>query len=480
MPEYVTPGVFVQEVSHHAPSIAGVDTSTTLFLGETERGPLGPRLVTSLGEFDRFYERSANADYTYEAAVGFFQNGGKRLVVARLCGDGSVVASLQVGRYVLEAIGPGAWGNRIWVRTELSGRGLTIRAAYFEKTPDAGLPAPFEEGGPTPDLEEEFGDIPVGDAASLAGYFTDSALLRIHDAAEPVETPEMHSGWLAGGLSLPAELANVEQALIGSEANESISLVYRPDAAPDVARLLVDHCERRCDRFCVLDGRHGSGLAGLNPRLQYADSAYAAFYHPWIEIVDGGQRKLVPAGGHVLGIYARVDSERGVFRAPATETVRGAIGLDSVITAFEQEEFNPLGVNAIRRFEGKGILLWGARTLSSDGEWKYVAVRRYLIYLETSIVRGLRWAVFEPDDERLWIAVRDTVSRFLLKEWRSGGIQGDSPDKAFFVKCDRSTMSPDDILNGRLICEVGVAMVVPAEFIIFKIGPIATQDTVGP
>jgi phage tail sheath protein FI len=178
----------------------------------------------------------------------------------------------------------------------------------------------------------------------------------------------------------------------------------------------------------------------------------------------------LPPSGFVCGVYARNDVERGVHKAPANEVVRGALRFEREVNFAEQEVLNPLGVNCLRYLSGRGYRVWGARTVSSDPEWKYVNVRRYMNYLEASIDRGTQWAVFEPNGERLWANVRETVSAFLYNEWVNGALLGASAKEAFFVRCDRSTMTQNDLDNGRLICLVGIAVLKPAEFVIFRIG----------
>ncbi|RMH34166.1 MAG: phage tail sheath family protein, partial [Nitrospirae bacterium] len=178
----------------------------------------------------------------------------------------------------------------------------------------------------------------------------------------------------------------------------------------------------------------------------------------------------LPPSGFVCGIYARNDVQRGVHKAPANEIVRGALRFETDINFAQQEVLNPLGINCLRSFPGRGLRVWGARTISSDPEWKYVNVRRYFNYLEHSVDRGTQWAVFEPNGERLWANIRETVSSFLYNEWISGALLGKNTDEAFFVRCDRSTMTQNDLDNGRLICLIGVAVLKPAEFVIFRIG----------
>ena len=187
---------------------------------------------------------------------------------------------------------------------------------------------------------------------------------------------------------------------------------------------------------------------------------------------------LVPPGGHVAGVYARVDQEKGVHKAPANEVVNGALGLEFNITKGEQDVLNPRGVNCIRAFPGRGILIWGARTAASDPAWKYLNVRRLFIFVEKSIELGTQWVVFEPNDEKLWARVKQTINQFLMGVWRSGALMGTTEEEAFFVKCDRTTMTQNDIDNGRLVVLVGIAPVKPAEFVIFRIAQVAKGSEV--
>ena len=194
-------------------------------------------------------------------------------------------------------------------------------------------------------------------------------------------------------------------------------------------------------------------------------------YHPWLSVFDPLLKKnsYTPPSGAMAGIYARVDNTRGVWKAPANEVVRNATGLSVHYNEAEQGKLNPKGINLIRSLPGMGIRVWGARTCSSDGNWKYINVRRLFIYLEESIKANTSWAVFEPNDENLWSRVSGTIRVFLTTLWRDGALTGSTSDEAFFVNVGKSTMTQDDILNGRLICVIGVAPVRPAEFVIFRI-----------
>ncbi len=291
-------------------------------------------------------------------------------------------------------------------------------------------------------------------------------------------------GQLTGGMETdPAtkkdyvgkETEGTSNGLKAFEKVDNISILYSPNAQSiqGLAHELIDHCEKMKDRFLIIDSRETSyDVGALDPRTNdNLESQYAAFYYPWIKIIDpqNTMEKLIPPGGYMAGIYARSDVERGVHKAPANETVRGVVDLQFPIGKGEQNILNPRGVNCIRAFPGRGIRVWGARTLSSDPSWKYINIRRLFIYLEESIDEGTQWVVFEPNSEILWARVIQTISNFLKGVWQSGALMGVTPEEAFFVKCDRTTMTQDDIDNGILIVMIGVAPVKPAEFVIFRI-----------
>ena len=260
---------------------------------------------------------------------------------------------------------------------------------------------------------------------------------------------------------------------------EDIAIVAAPGStyndeknAPTIINFLISHAERMRYRIAVIDSANDLTIADVRAMKAKIDSKYAAFYYPWVKVLDPVTQTEIhlPPSGFVSGIYARNDVERAVYKAPANEVVRLAIGFEKTLNKAQQEVLNPEGINCFRFFEGRGFRLWGARTTSSDPEWKYVNLRRYFAYMERSIDRGTQWAVFEPNGEALWANVRLTIQDFLYNEWVSGALLGEKPEKAYFVRCDRSTMTQNDLDNGRLVCLVGVAVVKPAEFVIFRIG----------
>jgi phage tail sheath protein FI len=255
------------------------------------------------------------------------------------------------------------------------------------------------------------------------------------------------------------------------EEIDEISLVAAPgQVSPAVQDALLTHCETRKDRFAILDCPEVM-QGGVDKLVRPRDSKYGGYYFPWIQVYDPERGNVfVPPSGHCAGIYARTDNERGVHKAPANEIVRGALGLRYNVSKGEQDILNPKGINCIRVMQGGGIRVWGARTLSTDPSWRYINVRRLFIMVETSIERATQWVVFEPNDHKLWKRVTRTISSFLTLVWRNGALMGETPEKAFYVKCDEETNPPEVIDVGQLIVEIGLAPVKPAEFVIFRIG----------
>ena len=259
-----------------------------------------------------------------------------------------------------------------------------------------------------------------------------------------------------------------------------VNIVCIPGVTSErVQRAMLEHCETMRDRFCVLDSEEGADKNGVLEQRRKITSVkgYGALYYPWIkaeiEIDASAQaariQALVPPSGHIAGIYACTDSERGILKAPANCAIRGAIGHEKTLNDSDQSILNPEGINCIRIFPGRGILVWGARTVATDPEWKYINVRRFMIFLEQSIQKGTQWVVFEPSSEATWMKLRISIGNFLTELWRNGALQGQTPEKAFFVRCDRTTMTQIDIDYGRVVCLVGVAILKPAEFLILRI-----------
>jgi hypothetical protein len=431
-------------------------------------------------------------------------------------GDGDPVVEVS-------AVGPGVWGNDVAVsvgpanrapaNAPASGTGTGAGAGagtgggaadppfrlvvrYWATDADAaaafaGGADPAREGVPDPDVEEVYDDLSADETAGnhyekvVNGASALVTLRRLAPGTPATGTPGTPvRGRLGGGSGGEPGLsdyrgrsaAGERTGLAALAAVDEVAIVCAPDevVVDGLTRAVSEHCDSAGDRFAVLQARErAEGVERLRPPV---DSDRAAFYYPWLRVPDpatDGER-LVPPGGHVVGIYARTDAERGVFKAPANEVVRGALGLQLTVSRGDQEVLNPRGVNCIRSFPGRGIRVWGARTTSSDPAMRYVNVRRLLLYLEESIDEGTQYVVFEPNDSSLWARVRQSVSNFLTTAWRDGALVGTTPEEAFYVNCDRSTMTQDQIDNGILIVEVGVAPVKPAEFVVIRIAQSAT------
>ena len=251
---------------------------------------------------------------------------------------------------------------------------------------------------------------------------------------------------------------------------DDINIVVAPGQT-DPAVQVLSHCENARYRFAVLDSPEVIEKGGVDKLAKPRDSKYGAYYFPWVEVYDPYKGNVfMPPSGFMAGIYARSDAERGVHKAPANEIVRGALGLKYSITKGEQDLLNPKGINCIRAFPNRGIRVWGARTISSDASWRYVNVRRLFNMVEQSIEIGTQWAVFEPNDHRLWKRINRDITAFLLRLWRQGALFGKTPEEAFYVKCDEETNPPEVVDAGQLIVEVGMCPVKPAEFVVFRIG----------
>jgi phage tail sheath protein FI len=254
---------------------------------------------------------------------------------------------------------------------------------------------------------------------------------------------------------------------------DDISIVAVPGiTSQDVQNELINHCEIVMkDRFAILDSGKGMDIKGIRAQRSLYNTAYGAIYYPWLKIQDPitGKPADVPPCGHVTGIYARSDVQRGVHKAPANEVIQGITGLEVQINKGENDVLNSENINAIRAFPGRGIMVWGARTMSDNTLWKYINIRRLFLFIEESIEQNTQWVVFEPNNEKLWARVKLTINQFLTGVWRDGALMGTKEEEAFFIKCDRTTMTQDDLDNGRLIVEIGIAPVKPAEFVIFRI-----------
>jgi phage tail sheath protein FI len=292
--------------------------------------------------------------------------------------------------------------------------------------------------------------------------------------------PETQASVPASGLETFADIPEIS---IIAAPGSTFDYNNNPGRADEIVQLLIEHCEIRMKyRVALLDSPNDFIVSEVQTFRGKFDSSYAALYYPWLKIMDpldpDGRREVaVPPSGFIAGICARSDVANGVSKAPANEIPLGAIDLEMLLNTAQQDVLNPIGVNCLRPRPLRGIRVWGARTISSDPDWKYLNVRRYFAYVEHSIDNGTQWAVFEKNDEITWAGVARTIYDFLFNEWKNDALMGTKPEQAFFVRCDRSTMTQNDLDNGRLICLVGIAVIKPAEFVIFRIGQFTADAT---
>ena len=501
MATYLSPGVYVEEVSSGSRPIEGVGTAVAGFVGFAAQGPFNtPTLVANWSQFTDTFGDFVEGCYLAHAVYGYFLNGGGNCYVVRLGGsrdqnNGKTdVPQAMLGPY------------RVVSREVRGGRSPAEITVEVTETP-----APEGEQPPSDRFNlvvkragrvvETFENVTTkhGKENVVTAVKERSKVITLEEVA-PLETATPPKGAVAlreapAAPATPRQMAaedyvgdTAERTGVGGlEAIDEITMIATPDLMGAYHRGIIDsesvkavqlaiiaHCEQMGDRMAILDpppSLSAQQMREWRTDLMGYDTAYAALYYPWVKVFDPatGSNVFVPPSGHVAGVWARNDSTRGVHKAPANEVIRGAIALETHLTRGEQELLNPNGVNCIRAFPGRGIRVWGARTLSSDPEWRYLNVRRLFNFLEESILNGTQWVVFEPNDDALWAKIRRTISAFLVLQWNQGALFGLTPAEAFFVKCDRETNPAESIDAGQVICEIGVAPVKPAEFVIFRL-----------
>jgi phage tail sheath protein FI len=392
MPQYLAPGVYVEEVSSGIKPIAGVGTSTAGFVGVVNDDVGMPLLPGRTGK---------KADGTPEPA------------------DFRTVAPVRVVQLIT-----------MW-----------------------------EE------FKNAFGDIQAGNstlAHAVYGFLNNGGtrcwVVRVAPGADQAETD-----------------TKLIAALDDLKPIDEVALVAIPGATDDaVQNAVLDHCENEFaqDRFAILDGRRTTTLTKAAIQGGARDSSYGAIYFPWILVFDPATNAnvTIPPSGHLAGVFARVDSTRGVHKAPANEVIRGALNVEVPVSRQGQAGLNPDDINVIRKFDGN-ITVWGAHTLAGreDAEWRYVNIRRLFLFLRESIDQGTQWVVFEPNEPGLWAKIIRNVTAFLTAVWRDGALFGATAAEAFYVKCDAETNPPELRDLGQIVTEIGVAVVKPAEFVIFRI-----------
>ncbi|TBL33560.1 phage tail sheath family protein [Verrucosispora sp. SN26_14.1] len=505
MPSYLSPGVYVEEVPSGSRPIEGVGTAVAAFVGFAARGPFHTAtLVTNWSQFVQTFGEALDDAYLAHAVYGYFANGGGICYVVRVGAPEAATEATGSTRAGRTVTGPSVALGTFTV-TALPGSvdagELTVEVADVEaeSVPEDRFRLVVRQGG----TEREAFDVSA--KRNTKAYVVNqvrerSKLIAVEEAApaSSLARPSKQSVSVppvaAEEAGLPARIsaddyvgdADARTGFGGLEAVDEITMIAVPDlmsayqqgriSLEDVKAVqlaVISHCEQMGDRMALLDPPPElTARQVLTWRQEEAgyDSRFAALYYPWVKVFDpaSGQHRFLPPSGHVAGLWSRTDAERGVHKAPANDVLRGVIEVQNSVTKGEQDLLNPVGVNCIRTFPGRGIRVWGARTLSSDPAWRYINVRRLFNYIEESILLGTQWAVFEPNDERLWGTIRRNIAAFLTEEWRGGALFGSTASEAFYVKCDRETNPPESVNLGRVVCEVGVSPVRPAEFVVFR------------
>ncbi|MDP9074553.1 MAG: phage tail sheath subtilisin-like domain-containing protein [Actinomycetota bacterium] len=517
MPTYAAPGVYVEEVPSSQKSLSAAATAIAAFVGFTERAPtddptdpegVKPRLVTSWTAFEELYGSFANGCMLPLAVYGYFQNGGAIAYIVRIP---NTAPAGQPSQLALPAADR-ALGKPLTVTSIEPDANISVviepdDGGADDETPG---PAPFTlsvvEGGRAvesyPGLTMTPGDTNVETVVNAT-----STRVKVKVDLDPaIDTSQMVEMLKPGVFALekapPTPVPVTGKRFAGSEAArtgingltiaDEVTMVIVPDLITAATKAdgtvdlamwkavqtsLIGHCELQGNRMAILDAPPGmtpQQIKEWRSDVAMYDSAFATLYYPWIKVenpagTNGNRELFIPPSGHIAGVWARTDETRGVWKAPANDTIRGCLDIERPITKNEQSLLNPIGINCIRPFGTRGIRIWGARTLSSDSDWRYINVRRLFNMIETTILDGTQWAVFEPNDMTLWEGVSRTLNGFLLGLWKSGALFGASADQAYYVKCDAETNPPESIDEGKLVVEVGLAPVKPAEFVIFRI-----------
>ncbi len=507
---YLTPGVYVEEVDRGTKPIEGVGTAVAAFLGVAEKGPVGKAtMIANWTQYVDVFGGFIPGAYLAHAVFGYFNNGGGLCYVVRIGGEDTGGAAAP--QPIAEISAKGAQGTatiRALPKPDVNADGLTIEVTAGDD--DSFTISVKGFGG----AEEKFEGLTLGKGAKNAFDVVNkqSTLVQLEEVkvaglslADRAPAPGTYPLALPSATTTAVVPVTPSQyqgdvtersGIDGLEAVEEITMVLAPDimaayqagvldmdGVKAVQLAMIAHCERMGDRVAIIDTPPDLNAQQVKEwRMNTAgyDSKYAAMYYPWVTVADATPNAksttiTLPPSGHIAGIWARNDNERGVHKAPANEVIRGVISLPINLTGAEQSVLNPNGVNCLRVFAGRGIRVWGARTLSSDPSWRYLNVRRLFNFVEKSIEGGTQWAVFEPNDSMLWAKMRRDIGAFLRVVWRSGALFGDTPEQAFFVKCDAENNPQETRDLGQLIVDIGIAPVKPAEFVIFRISQYAPE-----
>jgi phage tail sheath protein FI len=508
MPTYLSPGVYVEEVSSGSKPIEGVGTAVAAFVGFAEKGPVNrPTMVTNWTQFTSNFGAFIPGSYLAHSVYAYFLNGGGTAYVVRIGANGDGDGAKPARAELLPAPGEGGGALKGYAIQALeagsAGDQISVEIADASEPSDDTFKLIVKQNGRE---AEVFDNLSTRKGANnvVTKVKAESKLITIEETkgSGALAAPPRGSYALSGGEAPSAAALDVDPndyvgsaadrtGFAGLEAVDEVTMLAVPDLAAalqqemisleqfkSVQLAMIAHCELMADRVAILDSPPGLNAQQVKEwRVDDAgyDSKYATLYWPWLKIMDplSGAPTFMPPSGTLAGIWARNDDTRGVHKAPANEVCRGVISLETNITKGEHDQLNPVAVNCVRSFPGQGIRVWGARTLSSDPEWRYLNVRRLFNYVEESILSGTNWVVFEPNDYKLWDSVKRTVEAFLRRVWRDGALFGQTSAEAFFVKCDAENNPAENRDVGILTVEIGIAPVKPAEFVVFRISQFA-------
>jgi len=466
--------------------------------------------VTSWSQFEQLYGGFAEGCMLPLAVYGYFQNGGSIAYICRVANNKPAGKPAQAALPAADrTLGLPATVTSLEPDADIT---VLIETSDLGDADDAASegPAPFNltvvEAGQT---VESFPNLTLGAGDRNAATVVNATSTKIKidiDLDDAVDLSSMIDVMKPGAYALekaaPVPVPVNGRGFAGSETArrginglaiaDDVTMVIVPDlvtaARKDdgsidlglwkaVQTSLIAHCELQANRMAILDAPPGmtpQQIKEWRSDVAMYDSPFATLYYPWIKVenpigTNGDREVFIPPSGHIAGLWARTDESRGVWKAPANDTIRGCLDVERAITQNEQSLLNPIGINCIRPFGTRGIRVWGARTLASDTDWRYINVRRLFNMVESTIMEGTQWAVFEPNDVTLWEGVSRTLTGFLRGLWSAGALFGTSAEQAFYVKCDAETNPPESIDEGKLIVEVGLAPVKPAEFVVFRI-----------
>lgn len=456
MPQYYSPGVYVEEIKPKAQSIAGVGTSTAGFIGVVPDGVDMPPIP---GQFKK--DSQGNVIYKKDEAGNVLKDAGGNSI------PDPVLYTLAKAN---DAVLITSWEE--------------FKNSFGDFQPKKAAPSPTPTPSPTPNPSPAPSPSPTASDDNYNYY------VYLQHAVYGFFNNGGTRCWVMR-VAAATDLDNLDDELAKFAPIDEIAIIVVPGATKKAQQdSILAHCFNLKDRFAVLDGvrledkTQKPTATNIAPTGRSEAGSYGAIYFPWIQVsnpikasdpVKAADPSVpsyisVPPSGHIAGIYARSDNTRGVFKAPANEEVLGAVDVDRPLSKADQDGLNPEGINAIRVFNGT-IKVWGARTRADEinSQFRYVSTRRFFNFLRESIDEGTQFAVFEPNTPVLWQRITQTVTGFLLNQWRDGALFGTTPEQAFFVKCDKDT-NPDTVIQlGQVVTEIGVAIVKPAEFVIFRI-----------